>query len=311
MERVKKMKLKKVLAVVIAVVLCVGLFTGCSSKADLKVYDGQFSEMWLVHRFVKLLVEEHTDLKVEILDEMAPLQSYNEMKKGNSDFMNSYDGTLLTTFLGLDASDVPAGISLFDFVNEEAAKDTKNTVQLLDKLGINNTYILGVPQEIAEEYGLETISDLAAVADKLVFGAEHDFFIERESAKYDPLVELYGLEFKEKRPMDITLKYSAVKSGNIDVTLVYATDGRNKEANLKLLKDDKQFFPEYNGAVLVRGDIFTRFEKKAPNLREVFGMLNGLVSDEMMVELTYEIDINNRSVDEVAEEFLKQQGLIS
>jgi len=306
------MKGKKVLASVLAAAMLFSL-TACGGSKDevedtITIYQGQFSEMYIVHEMVKLLVEEHTDAKVEILDEMAPPNSFDEITKGNADLMNSYDGTLLTTFLHLDPSDVPEDTTLYEFSNEQAMEEY--SVRLLDKLGTNNTYSIGVPQAIADEYDLETISDLAAVSDQLIFGAEHDFFTEEGSAKYNPFVEFYGLNFKKANQIDMSLKYSAIESGSIDVTVVYATDGMNRKYDLKILEDDKAFFPEYNGAILVRDDLFERLEEKAPNLEEVLNKLGGIFTDEIMVDLTYDVDVNGRSVEEVSKEFLQEQGLI-
>lgn len=284
---------------------------GAAQSDTLIIYDGQFSEMRIIHRMVKLLVEEKTDAKVDIRDEMAPPASYDQVKSGNADLMNSYDGTLLTTFLHLDPADVPDDMTLYDFANQEAESEG---VELLGKLGLNNTYAIGVPQSVADEYNLETISDLAAVSDQLIFAAEHDFFTEEGSAKYGPMCEFYGLNFKEGRQIDLALKYSAVNNGDVDVTMVYATDGLNKEAGLKILKDDKSFFPEYNGALLVRSDIFERFADAAPNLAEVLDELTGLFTDEIMVDLTYSTDVGEGGVmktpDEAAKDFLVEKGLI-
>lgn len=307
------MKRKSFLVIALATMLLFSLTacgSGNSTEAEdtITIYEGQFSEMQLIHQMVKLLVEEHTDAKVEIKDEMSPVNSFNEIVKGSADLMNSYDGTLLTTFLHLDPSDVPDDTTLYDFANEKAKEE--HSVRLLDKLGTNNTYAIGVPQEIADEYGLETISDLIPVADQLVFGAEHDFFTEEGSAKYNPFVEFYGLSFKEAKQIDISLKYSAVESKSIDVTCVYATDGLNKKAQLKVLEDDLGFFPEYNGALLVREDLFDRLKETAPNLEEVLNKLGGIFTDEIMVDLTYDVDVNGRTVEEVAKEFLQEKGLI-
>jgi osmoprotectant transport system substrate-binding protein len=302
--------MKKIISLLVSLVLVISL-AGCgSSKKEntIVIYDGQFSEMKIIHQMVKLLVEEHTDAKVEIKDEMAPVNCFNELVKGSCDLMNSYDGTLLTTYLKLDPSDVPEGKTLYDFANETAIKEKK--VRLLDKMGINNTYAIAVPSEIAEKYNLSTISDLVPVANKLVFGAEHEFFSEEGSAKYNPFVEFYGLSFKEGKAIDLGLKYSAVESGNIDVTVVYATDGLNKKAQLRVLEDDRQFFPEYNGALLVREDLFERFKDTAPNLEEVLNKLGNIFTDEIMVDLTYAVDVDGKTPLEVATDFLKSKGLI-
>lgn len=305
---------KQVLICFLAVFL-MAVNTACNSSGNsggvedtITIFDGEYAEMKIIHQMVKLLVEEHTGAKVEIKDQMSPVNSYNEVLKGSADLMNSYDGTLLTTFLHLDSSDVPVGQSLYDFVNEQAAE---KGVCLLDMLGINNTYILALPVDTAERYGLNTTSDLIPVAGELVFGAEHDFFTEEGSAKFNPLIEFYGLKFKDAKQIDINLKYSAIDSGNIDVTVAYATDARNRQSDMKLLEDDRNFFPEYNGALLVRTDLFDRLSETAPNLKEVLNKIGGIFTDEDMVNLSYEVDIDGRSVEEVSKEYLQQLGLLS
>ena len=110
--------------------------------------------------------------------------------------------------------------------------------------------------------------------------------------------------------MDVVLKYNAVEDGAFDAMVVYATDGLNKRANLTILEDDQGFFPEYYGAFLVRNDLFEDFYDAAPNLEQVLELLTGQVSSEDMVELTYAVDVDGRSVQEVAHEFLVEKGLL-
>ena len=92
--------------------------------------------------------------------------------------------------------------------------------------------------------------------------------------------------------------------------VVYATDGLNKRANLTLLEDDQHFFPDYYGTILVRNDVFERFEEQAPELEDTLKLLNNQFTDEMMSELTYYVDVEGRDVDEVAHEFLVSAGLL-
>lgn len=305
--------MKKVLALTIVLLLAV-TFTGCNSGSDsgedpIIIYDGLFSEMKIVHQMVKILVEDQTDASVEIRDEMAPVNSYNQMVEGETDLMNSYDGTLLTTYLKLDTTDVPEGMTIYEYANQVAKEEVG--IELMDKFGSENTYAIAVLAETAEKYNLKTITDLAAVADQLSFGAEHEFYSDAGSMKYTPFTEFYGLNFKENKPIDLNLKYSAIESGNIDATIVYTTDGMNKKVGLVVLEDDQKFFPEYNTALLVRSDLFERYNDLAPNLEEVLNKLAGQFTNEIMTDLTYEVDVNGRSPEEVAREFLLEKGLIS
>ncbi|NLW66063.1 MAG: glycine/betaine ABC transporter substrate-binding protein [Clostridiales bacterium] len=304
---------KRIIPVLMAValMLCLCACGGGGKDNVLEAYDGVYSEEQLVVHMVKLLVEEHTDLKVNIKDQMTGVNAFKEMTAADptADFLNGYDGTLLTTYLHLDPTDVPEGKSLYDYANEVAME--RYGVRLLEKLGTDNTYAIAVPQALAEERGFKTISDLVPVADQLVFGAEHEFFSQEGSMKYGPFTKFYGLNFKNSKTVDIGLKYSAIENGNFDVTEVYATDGLNRKAKLVVLEDDLGFFPEYNGAVLVRDGIFEEFADAAPNLEEVLNMLAGQFTNETMTDLTYAVDVEGRSVDEVAKEFLVSKGLIS
>ncbi len=307
------MKVKRISAFLMCVVMILALCAcgGGKTENTLQMYDGTYSEEQLVTYMVKLLVEEHTDVKVNVKDQMAAVNAFKEMTSANpsADILNCYDGTLLTTFLYLDPTDVPEGQSLYDYSNEIAME--RHGVRMLGKLGTDNTYAIAVPEAIAEEYNLKTISDLIPVAGELVFGAEHGFFTQEGSMKFGPFTEFYGLSFKDSKSVDIGLKYIGAENGSFDVTEVYATDGLNRKANLFILEDDKEFFPEYNGAVLVRDEIFETYKEIAPNLEEVIDMLSGKFTNDSMTDLTYAVDVEGRAVKDVAREFLVSQGLIA
>ncbi len=293
-----------------SVALVVSMVLPSQTAGQLVLYDGDYSEVKLMHAMAELLVEDKTDLDVVILDQMTQVNNHNELKGENPscDLMFSYDGTVLTTFLGLDTSDIPDGMTLYDFVNDTVRE--REGLRLLGKVGLNNTYSIGVTRSVIDRYGAETISDLVPVAGELNFGAEHEFYTEEGSMKYQPFVDFYGLNFKSAKPVDVVLKYNAVEGGAFDVMVVYATDGLNKRAGLTILEDDLGFFPEYFGAFLVREDLFDRFYDAAPNLEQVLELLTGQVSSEDMVELTYAVDVDGRPVVEVAREFLISKGLL-
>ena len=304
--------MKRILPIVLSAILMTGVLAGCSNEAapGITLYDGINSEMQLIHKMVEILVEDKTDAEVTIKDQMSAVNMFRELtrKEPSCDIMNSYDGTVLTTFLKQDPSNVPEGQTLYDYAKQQVQNQYQ--VDMLDQLGINNTYCIAVPQAIADQYGLETISDLIPVAGELRFGAEHEFFTAEGTMKYGPFTQFYGLNFKEKIPVDINLKYAAVENGSFEVTVVYTTDGLNRKAGLKVLEDDLGFFPEYNGALLVRDGLYDEMSETAPNLREVLNQLAGTLTNETMTDLTYTVDVEGRTVEEVAREFLTESGLI-
>lgn len=298
------------LAAAFLALLPVGL-GGRASGTELLLYDGDYSETQIMHHMVELLVEDKTDLEVTVQDQMSQVNNYRALIGANHscDMMISYDGTLLTTFLGLDPTDVPAGQAMKDFANAEAR--STSGVYLLENLGFDNTYAIAVREEVAERYGLHTISDLAAVAGELSFGAEHEFFTQEGSMKFGPFTKFYGLDFKDVVSVDVSLKYAAAEAGSFDVTEVYATDGLNRKAGLRVLEDDRSFFPDYNGAFLVREDTFEKFAAVAPNLEEVLDLLAGQIANEDMVNMTYAVDVEGKSVESVARDFLIERGLLA
>jgi osmoprotectant transport system permease protein len=287
-------------------VFCLLLPYGRGATGDIVLYDGDYSETQLMHHMVKMLVEDQTDLTVTISDQMSQVNNFKALTADNPtcDLMVSYDGTLLTTFFHQDTPDVPEGMSIYDYVKDKAKEDYN--LAMLDKLGFENTYAIGVPEELAEEYDLETISDLIPIADQLTFGAEQEFFTLEGSMKYFPFVEYYGLNFKDYVPVDMGLKYASIENGSFDVAVVYTTDGLNRKVGLKVLEDDKNFFPDYNGAFLVRQEVLDEY----PELEEILNELGGKISTEQMAEMTYQVDVMKRSVDDVAREFLEQSGLL-
>lgn len=290
----------------VLVIFCLLLPFGRDSTGDLLLYDGDYSETQLMHHMVKMLVEDQTGLTVTIQDQMSQVNNFKSLigDKHSCDLMISYDGTLLTTFFHKDTPDVPEGETIYSYVSDMAHSDYG--LRLLDQLGFENTYAIGVPETLAAEHGLETISDLVPIADQLVFGAEQEFFTLEGSMKYNPFVAYYGLNFKSHVPVDMGLKYSAIENGSFDAAVVYTTDGLNRKVGLKILEDDRSFFPDYNGAFLVREDVLLKY----PALEGILNQLAGRIPTEQMAELTYQVDVMGRSVDDVAREFLIGAGLL-
>lgn len=94
-------------------------------------------------------------------------------------------------------------------------------------------------KKLQNKYNLKTYSDLAKVSNQLSFGAESDFFAREDG--YDAICDDYGMNFKDTMDLDVSIKYDAVKQGQVDVIDVYTTDGRLENSNIVVLEDDKDF----------------------------------------------------------------------
>ena len=176
----------------------------------------------------------------------------------------------------------------------------------------NNTYALAMPEEKAEELGVRTLSDLARVMKEQGEGKTHLFAMDPEFAGRPdglaPMSELYGFHFTrdDVRQMDAGLVYTALKNRQVFVGLVYTTDGRLKDFKLRVLEDDKQYFPFYNAAPVMRADLV----KKHPELQTLFDPIAELLDDKTMQALNAQVDIEQEPPQRVAQKFLRDHGLL-
>jgi len=174
---------------------------------------------------------------------------------------------------------------------------------------IRNTYVglIEVDDQILEAavgMGSNTFSDLAAQSSNLVLGSEYDFY-EREDG-YPGLVKTYGFNFKETREMDIGLKYKAIGAGEVDVINNFSTDGLLAEYDLKVLQDDKKFFPAYQAATVIRQETLNKY----PELEGILNKLANQITDKEMQQMNYYVEKENRDAKDVANDFLKAKGLL-
>ncbi|MDD3169068.1 MAG: glycine betaine ABC transporter substrate-binding protein [Eubacteriales bacterium] len=292
---------KKILIFTFAFVLAFTMF-GCSGSDKVTIGSKDFSENVVVGEMLAQLIENHTDLKVERkLNMGGTFVCFEAIKNGDIDIYPEYTGTGLTAQLKMDVITDPD--EAYRVVAEEF--DNQFAVKWLEPFGFNNTYTLAVSEEVYQQYGIETFSDLAEVSDDLVFGAEHEFFDRQDG--FDGLVEVYDMQFKgDPQKMNVSLKYQAIGNGDMDVTDAFATDGPIMKYNLKVLKDDKGFFPPYYAAPIIRNEAL----KAHPELEEVLNMMAGLLDDGKMTELNYKIDVEGQEIETVAKEFLQSEGLI-
>ncbi|MEP1033211.1 ABC transporter permease/substrate-binding protein [Ekhidna sp.] len=152
-------------------------------------------------------------------------------------------------------------------------------------------------------FGLNIFSK-ADKESKLVAGFNSEF-IERADG-YMGLHSMYNLPFEIKE-MEIALMYRALYNGDVDVIDGFSTDGRIKEFNLKSLIDDKGYFPPYYAVPLLNINTLNKY----PELSQCFQILAGQMSDSLMAALNFEIDGNKRSLNAVANEYLRSINIFA
>ena len=223
---------------------------------------------------------------------------------GQVDLYWEYTGTSLITFNKVtDKLDAPA---TYARVKElDAAKG----LVWLNPSHANNTYALAMRRKDAEAKHIATLSDLAAkekAGAKLKFGCNAEFYARPDGLK--PLETTYGFEFGRENVvrMDTGLVYQALRDSQVEVGLVFATDGRVPAFDFLVLKDDKGFFPNYAMTPVVRKAVLDQ----NPKLADLLNALSAKLDDATMARLNASVDVDKKSVEDVAEGFLKQQKLI-
>jgi glycine betaine/choline ABC-type transport system substrate-binding protein len=175
---------------------------------------------------------------------------------------------------------------------------------MFNPLGFNNSFELAIPRSMAYSHNIWTISDLATISQDLIIGGAPEFM--RRNDGLPNLKLIYDLTFKEELFIDHADRYRAISEGEIQVTEVFMTDGALLSYDLFVLDDDRSFFPPYQGVIITREEILDSH----PQLRNLLGALSGIITDAVMRNLNYRVDILGESPQYVAESFLKENNLI-
>lgn len=295
---------KKLISAVCIAAMAVCLMSGCGGKDKntIHIATKPMSEQLILGEMLGMLIEHDLDADVEITKNVgggtANIQAGLESEE--FDLYPEYTGT--AWLYVLKKTEIPDNETLFEELQKEY--EDEFNFEWTGLYGFNNTFRLLVRQEVADDYNLKTTSDLAKVADQLTFGAGYDYF-EREDG-YDALCEAYNMSFKDVVEMDSALKYTALSEGEVDVITIYTTDAQASVADGVILEDDLSFFEDYFCGTVVRKEVLDA----NPGLEEVLLKMDGLISDEEMAKMNYEIEIEKRDEAEIAEEFLKEKGLL-
>ncbi|MNF88463.1 Glycine betaine/carnitine/choline-binding protein OpuCC precursor [compost metagenome] len=189
--------------------------------------------------------------------------------------------------------------------------DAKKGLTWLSPSKFSNTYALALPEKIAAQYPqIQTISDLDRALrdeakDNPLVALDTEFA--NRSDGLAGMVKLYDMDLTRRniRQMDAGLVYTALRNGQVFAGLVYTTDGRLSAFKLKLLEDDKHYFPDYTAAPVVRQEYLDAHPQLAAQLKP----LADLFDDETMRQLNARVDVDHQSPSSVAADFLRQHPL--
>ncbi|RBP85424.1 osmoprotectant transport system substrate-binding protein [Cytobacillus firmus] len=277
---------------------------GGDSKGKVAVGGKDFTEQQILSKITSIYLKEN-GFDVEEASNMGSAVVRSALENGQIDIYWEYTGTGLVVYQKQEVETDPE--EAYEKVKEN---DKEHGITWLNKANFNNTYAILMKKDTAEKMGVKTISDLAKMVndnpDKLKFASNAEFYAREDGVK--GLQKLYGFKFPSKNvvKMDSGLLYNALKDGQVDVSVGFATDGRIKGFDLVILEDDQQFFPAYNGVPVVRQEV----AEKSPEISELMNKLAGLLDNETMMSLNYSVDVEHKDITEVSRSWLEEQGLV-
>jgi len=273
---------------------------------SVKVGAKNFTEQYILGSLVSQLLEAN-GFDVDENFGMSTFAVRSGLETGQMDMYPDYTGTAWTTYL--EHEDVITDPDeLYQLVKAEDYE--KNDIVWLDKINFNNTYAIAVRADFAADHNLKTLSDLSEYLntsdEKHLMGIDFEFY-ERPDGFF-AMADEYGMKINKSdvKTMEIGMTYEAIARKNIDIAMVFSTDGKLSRYNLVVLDDDLNFFPVYNPAVLIRAEILEEY----PEIADILAPLVKYFNADIMIRLNYLVDAEGYEPDEVAEAYLNGLGLL-
>jgi osmoprotectant transport system substrate-binding protein len=261
-----------------------------------------FSEQYILGNMVSILLNENgADTDYSTIVGSANVRTALEA----DEFLGYWEYTG-TSWLAYNEQAAPvAGVQAqYDAVVElDAAKG----IAWLNGANVNNTYAFAIRSEKAAELGVDSLSDLAALpAEELTFCIESEFASRPDG--WAGVQAAYGLEAATTVTLDTGAIYQVTDEGKeCNFGEVFATDGRIAGFDLLVLADDKEFFPVYQVAFTLKQSTLDAY----PALADIINELTALLTDQVMQGLNAKADIEGIDPAKIAEDFLRENGLIS
>jgi osmoprotectant transport system substrate-binding protein len=278
------------------------LSAGCGghSKKRLVVGSKNFTEQVVLGEIVAQHLEHRLGHPVtRQLNLGGTLLSYQALLNGEISVYPEYTGTIEAEILKEAPATDPAQV----FERSRLEMRRLSQLELMDPLGIDNTFVMVVRSEDARKYKVATLSEAAQTHDGWKLGVGYEF-IQRIDGL--PALNSYHLPMAAPvRSMDLGLLYKSLEQGQVSMIAANATDGPLQRNDWAVLRDDKKVFSSYQACLMVRQDMFA----VEPQLQPALAELSGKFTNDSMRKLDAAVDIDHRPVREVAAEFLSAAGL--
>ncbi|KIS02924.1 ABC transporter permease/substrate-binding protein [Paucilactobacillus wasatchensis] len=294
------------LAVVLLGFVGYGTFKAVQQPTDQIVIAGKLGSEpdILINMYKELIEQEDPNMKVTLKSDFGKTSFlFSALRNNQIDIYPEFSGTVLESLVKTNSSETE---NLNSHQTYELAKKKLASQYQLDYLKpmkYNNTYALAVTKKFAKENHISKISDLTTMQNKIKAGMTLEFIDRSDGLK--GLKKIYGLTFTAQS-MEPDLRYQALAQGKVNLVDAYSTDSQLRQYNLVTLKDDRNFFPTYQGAPLMS----EKLAKQHPEIVKTLNKLSNKISETDMQEMNYKVNVLKQSPKKVAQQYLKQHNLL-
>ncbi|MCA1737936.1 MAG: glycine/betaine ABC transporter substrate-binding protein [Actinobacteria bacterium] len=314
MEIKAKLRAAMLVALVLALVLAL---SGCGNSGGggqggggggptITVGSKNFTEQFVLGELYAQTLEANGFTAKRSLNLGSEQIADQALQDGQIDFYPEYTGTALVNLLGYKGENPPTPEATYEEARSRYAdRDPADT--MLQYANFNNNYGIFVRSDVAKEYSLSTLDDLAKAAPELTF-ATFSEFQDREDG-YPNMVKNYpGLDkFKDTiTANDLGLRYQGVENGEADVGVGFLTDGQLTSPEVTVLTDEKSIWPFYYPAPVVRKDVLDEH----PEMEDILNSVTKTLDVDTIRDLNGRVDTGGEEPKDVAKDYLQQQGLI-
>lgn len=262
-------------------------------RTGIKIGSKKFTESVVLGEVLSGLAEGSQEDPLHFRELGGTRLVFNALARGEIDAYPEYTGTLLQEiFAGQDIQDL-------DQLRDVLAQQN---ILMTEPLGFNNTYAIGMLKPRAGELEVTKYSDLGRFPN-LNFGVTSEFLDRGDGWK--ALNRHYGFKFANVRGLDHDIAFRQLSNGTVDAIDVYATDAKITSLDLKVLEDDRDFFPRYDAVVLYRSDL----RETHPRFVERVNQLSGTLDESRMSGMNLAVEQGDTETS-VAREFLEEEFTI-
>ena len=259
-----------------------------SSTPEIKIGSKKFTESVILGEIVTHLITSIGEQPIYLRELGGTRVLWNALVKGEIDIYPEYTGTISQEILSGE------GVRSEEEIRQALIK---HGIKMTKALGFNNTYAIGMKEEVAERLKIKKISDLRQHPDlKFGFGNE---FMDRGDG-WPILRKNYNLPQQNVRGLDHDLAYRGLEKGTIQAIDIYSTDAKIQYYDLRILKDDLNHFPAYNAVILYRSDL----EERAPHVVTVLKNLESKIPESEMIKMNSRANLEMVPESQIASDFL-------